>query len=61
MEADEEYLENLSNGVIPEKGCCGKVKYCEECNILTLEGRLALIPTLLDMTALLHYLCEGKT
>lgn len=60
MEADEEYLKNLSKGVIPEKDCCGKVKYSEECNILTLEGRLALIPTLLDMTALLHYLCEGK-
>lgn len=60
LEADEEYLENLSKGVIPEKDCCGKVKYSEECNILTLEGRLALIPTLLDMTALLHYLCEGK-
>lgn len=60
LEADEEYLENLSEGVIPEKDCCAIVKYSEECNILSLEGRLALIPTLLDMTALLHYLCEGK-
>ncbi|XP_061185518.1 uncharacterized protein LOC133193572 [Saccostrea echinata] len=60
LEADEGFMENLNQGFV-EKGCGVTVKCSKECNILSTEGRLALIQTLLDMTDLIQYLCDSRS
>ncbi|XP_061191644.1 uncharacterized protein LOC133199833 [Saccostrea echinata] len=52
---DEKYLECVRKGRLPKQDCA-TVKYSEKCNILSKKGRLELVKTFLDMSALMKCL-----
>lgn len=48
------FLEDLKEGCLPQE-YCAEMKYSTSCNILTQQGRLGLLSTLVEMSAVCQY------